>query len=79
MDVYYHFHEQTSAGKFDKYGNESLLLNERANFWKILKVYTSEGYSGEAMKPNHKYLVHQLLNIILWTMQNCVETFHMNY
>uniref|UniRef100_A0A251TEY9 Uncharacterized protein n=1 Tax=Helianthus annuus TaxID=4232 RepID=A0A251TEY9_HELAN len=61
--------EQTSTGKFDRYGNGSLFLYDRANFWKILEIYTSEGYSGEAMKPDQKYLVHQLLNIILWTVQ----------
>ncbi|KAI3726913.1 hypothetical protein L1987_66720 [Smallanthus sonchifolius] len=50
--------EQTISGKFDKYGKGSLFLNGRANFWKILEIYASEGHSGEAMKPDHEYPGH---------------------
>ncbi|KAJ0755039.1 putative transcription factor C2H2 family [Helianthus annuus] len=50
--------EQTSTGELNKNGKGSLFLNERANFWKILEVYTSEGHSIEAMKPDHAYAVH---------------------
>ncbi|KAI7738980.1 hypothetical protein M8C21_010447 [Ambrosia artemisiifolia] len=50
--------EQISTGEFDKYGKGSLFLNDRANYWKIVELYTSEGHSREAMKPDHKYPVH---------------------
>ncbi|KAK9066525.1 hypothetical protein SSX86_013848 [Deinandra increscens subsp. villosa] len=48
----------TIVGEFDKYGKGTLFLNGRASFRKILEVYTSEGHSGEAMKPDHQHPSH---------------------
>ncbi|KAL8230661.1 hypothetical protein R6Q57_000439 [Mikania cordata] len=61
--------EQTTTEEFDKYGKGSLFLNGRANFWKILEVYTSEGHSGEEMKPDHVHTTakhNPLDSVHLW-------------
>ncbi|XP_071731632.1 zinc finger protein BRUTUS-like At1g74770 isoform X2 [Rutidosis leptorrhynchoides] len=51
--------EKIVTWDFDKYGKESLFLNGRASFRKILEVYKSEGQFGEPMKPEREYLIDE--------------------